>query len=100
MVAHSDGFGYKIGMDMANQSSEPSLAPEAEHPLVTYRKSRDLTQAQPADELDVARETVARWETGRRIDDKLLPRVSERTGIARGVLRPDLAVLLGTEAAR
>jgi transcriptional regulator with XRE-family HTH domain len=72
------------------------LAPDiAVHPLVAYRKRRGLTQKGLAEELRVARETVARWETGRKIDDDLLARVSERTGIARGELRPDLARLLG-----
>ena len=64
------------------------------HPLVTYRKQHALTQKGLAAYLEVARETVARWETGRRIDDELLPKVSERTGIPRGALRPDLAKLL------
>jgi transcriptional regulator with XRE-family HTH domain len=81
-------------MEMTNQSDGPPLAPDAEHPLVTYRKQHGLTQKALAGKLDVARETVARWETGRRIDDELLPKVSEYTGIPRGILRPDLAKLL------
>lgn len=83
---------------MTNQPDGLSLAPDVVHPLVAYRKQRGLTQKGLAVELDVRRETVARWETGRRIDDDLLPRVSERTGIARGVLRPDLAKLLDEPA--
>lgn len=79
---------------MSNHSDSPALAPDAVHPLVAYRKQRGLTQKALAAHLEVARETVARWETGRRIDDDLLPRVSERTGIPRGILRPDLAKLL------
>lgn len=79
---------------MTNQSAEATLAPDAVHPLVAYRKQKGLTQKGLAAELDVARETVARWERGRRIDDDLVPRVSERTGISRGSLRPDLAKLL------
>lgn len=79
---------------MPNQTDGPTLAPDAVHPLVTYRKQRGLTQKDLAGQLDVARETVARWETGRRIDDELLPKVSEHTGIPRGALRPDLAKLL------
>ena len=82
-------------MEMANQTESPSLAPDVgRHPLVDYRKQHGLTQKGLARHLDVARETVARWETGRKIDDDLLPRVSERTGIPRGTLRPDLAKLL------
>ena len=79
---------------MANQTDGPSLAPDVVHPLAAYRKRRGLTQRALAAELDVARETVARWETGRKIDDDLLPKVSDRTGIPRGMLRPDLAKLL------
>lgn len=84
---------------MPNQTDAPSLAPDAVHPLVTYRKQQRLTQKGLAALLEVARETVARWETGRRIDDDLLPRVSERTGITRSALRPDLAELLGEKPA-
>lgn len=85
---------------MTNQSDRPALAPDAVHPLVAYRKRHGLTQKGLAARLDVARETIARWETGRRIvDDELLPRVAERTGIPRGVLRPDLAKLLDEKSA-
>lgn len=84
---------------MTNHTDGPPLAPDVVHPLVTYRKRRGLTQKDLAAELDVARETVARWETGRRIDNDLLPRVSERTGISRGALRPDLAKLLDEKPA-
>jgi transcriptional regulator with XRE-family HTH domain len=80
--------------DSAKQSESPALAPDEVHPLVAYRKRHGLTQQALASQLDVARGTVARWETGRRIDDELLPRVSDRTGISRGALRPDLARLL------
>lgn len=72
------------------------------NPLKTYRKAQDprLSQQGLADKLEVARETVARWETGSKIDVELLPRVSDRTGIPRAELRPDLAALLQpTEAA-
>ncbi len=67
------------------------------HPLKTYRESQQppLTQGQLADILDVDRVTVARWETGtRKIDDELLPLVSQVTGIPKVYLRPDLARLL------
>lgn len=84
-----------LAMETTNHP-EPSLAPDLEvHPLVAYRKLNRLTQKGLAAQLEVARETVARWELGRKIDDDLLPRVAERTGIPRGVLRPDLAKLLG-----
>lgn len=94
MVANSDRIGYRLGMEMANQTDGPLLAPDAVHPLVAYRKQHGLTQKGLAAVLEVARETVARWETGRKIDDELVPMVSERTGIARLALRPDLAKLL------
>jgi transcriptional regulator with XRE-family HTH domain len=81
-------------MDVTNQPDSPSLAPAAPHPLAAYRKQRGMTQKSLALVLDVARETVARWEAGRKIDDELLPRVAERTGIARSDLRPDLVKLL------
>lgn len=79
---------------MANQIEGPGLALDEVHPLVAYRRQHGLTQKTLGSYLDVARETVARWETGRPIDDKLLPRVAERTGIPRATLRPDLAKLL------
>lgn len=84
---------------MPNQTDGPCLAPDIVHPLVTYRKQHGLTQKGLAAHLDVARETVARWETGRPIDVELLPIVSERTGIARGMLRPDLARLMDEKPA-
>jgi DNA-binding XRE family transcriptional regulator len=94
MVARSNKFGYKWGMEMTNQP-EPTLVPDAVfHPLVVYRKRYGLTQKGLAAKLDVARETVARWERGRPIDTDLLPRVSQQTGIAKNVLRPDLAKLM------
>lgn len=66
------------------------------HPLRAYRDREKLTQLELAEKLGVERETVARWETGvRKIDDDLLPAVSEKTQIPRGELRPDLARLLG-----
>jgi transcriptional regulator with XRE-family HTH domain len=82
-------------MEMTNQTDAPGLALDVVHPLVAYRKQHGLTQKGLARQLDVARETVARWEKGiRKVDDDLLPRVSERTGIPRNVLRPDLDKLL------
>lgn len=80
-------------MDSSNHPCSPSIAPDV-HPLVAHRRQHKLTQRELAERLDVARTTVARWETGRRIDSDLVPRVSERTGIAPAALRPDLARLL------
>jgi len=73
-------------------------------PLTTYRETQvpPLSQQQLADRLGVARETVARWESGtRKIDNDLLPIVAEKTGISKDLLRPDLAQLMrpATEAA-
>lgn len=86
-------------MDSTNHPATADLAQNVgPHPLVAFRKERKLTQKALAALLEVARETVARWETGRKIDDDLLPRVAERTGISRGNLRPDLAALLAPEA--
>jgi transcriptional regulator with XRE-family HTH domain len=74
---------------------------EATHPIKLYREAQRLTQNDLAERLGVARTTVARWETGERnIDDELLPKVSELTGITKAILRPDLARMLAqTEAA-
>lgn len=72
----------------------------AEHPLVTYRKVRNLTQLALARELHVSRTTVARWECGdRKVGKRKLPEVSEKTGIDRRALRPDLDELLSGAAA-
>lgn len=69
------------------------------HPLKTYRDERGLTQEALARELGVHSVTVSRWETGeRQIDAALLPQISERTGIARRDLRPDLFALIGQAA--
>lgn len=64
------------------------------HPLAVYRKAKGLTQRELADVLNVARETVARWEGGRRIDTEFLTSIAKKTGIATAELRPDLANLL------
>lgn len=72
---------------------------EATNPIRAYRQENGLTQKQFADLCDVARTTVARWETdARKIDTEKVPKVSEVTGIPRSVLRPDLAELLQPEA--
>lgn len=65
--------------------------------LKDFREAQDppLTHQGLADLLDVARETVSRWESGaRKIDEDKLPMVSEKTGISPRALRPDLAKLL------
>lgn len=70
---------------------------ETVHPLKTYRNNQDppLSQEQLADQLGVARTTVARWETGtRKVDTEKLSDIAEKTGIAPADLRPDLAELL------
>lgn len=70
---------------------------ESIHPLKIFRERQTppLTQEQLADVLGVSKAAVSRWEAGaRRIDDELLPKVSEVTGIPRTELRPDLVRLL------
>lgn len=67
------------------------------HPLRAYREQHEppLSQADLAVMLEVSRPTIWRWETGaRKVDDDLLPTVSEKTGIPKATLRPDLADLL------
>ncbi len=72
---------------------------EGIHPLKTYRKTADLTQLELADKLGVTRTTVARWEGGKRkVDRELVLTVSEKTGIPKRDLRPDLAELMGEAA--
>lgn len=70
------------------------------HPLAAYRRVHTLSRADLARMLDVSVPTVWRWETGtRKVDDELLPLVSEKTGIPKAELRPDLAELLRPEEA-
>ncbi len=65
---------------------------ERNHPLTAYRKAQGLTPAGLAKLLEVSRPTIFRWESGEReVDEDLLPRVSDRTGIPAKELRPDLA---------
>lgn len=65
---------------------------ERNHPLTAFRKARGLTPAGLANLLEVSRPTIFRWESGEReIDEALLPRVTEKTGIPAKELRPDLA---------
>lgn len=70
---------------------------ESVHPLKAFRENQDppLSQQQLAAFLEVSRVTVTRWEAGKRkIDEEQLPKVSEKTGIPKTVLRPDLADLM------
>ncbi len=68
---------------------------ETVHPLKTYRVGARLTQLKLAELLDVTRTTIARWESGtRKIDEDRLMAVSEKTGISKTDLRPDLAALM------
>ena len=70
---------------------------ESLHPLKRYRDEQvpPLTQDDLAGLLGVSKASVSRWETGaRKIDDELLPKVAEVTGISKAELRPDLAALL------
>ena len=65
------------------------------HPLRAYRDSRGLTQDVLAKELGVTSISVSRWETGaRQIDPTKLDLVSEKTGIPKRELRPDLAEVM------
>lgn len=67
------------------------------HPLKTFRERQvpPLTQDKLADQLGVSKASISRWETGaRKVDEELLPMVSEITGISIAELRPDLAALL------
>jgi transcriptional regulator with XRE-family HTH domain len=73
------------------------------NPLKVFRDSRapPLSQKDLAGLIGVSRETVARWETGaRKVDDALLHRVTELTGIPATELRPDLVKLLEPEPTR
>lgn len=60
--------------------------------LSEFRISRNLTQSELAKLLGVSRPTAHRWETGaRKIGPDSLAVVSEKTGIPKRALRPDLA---------
>lgn len=62
------------------------------HPLQSFRERQQLTKAALAKLLGVSRPTAHRWETGaRKIGVDSLSQVSERTGIPKRELRPDLA---------
>jgi transcriptional regulator with XRE-family HTH domain len=64
------------------------------HPLIDYRKRRQITLETLANELGVATVTLSRWEMGtRKIGVGSLPKVSLITGISKQILRPDLAAV-------
>jgi transcriptional regulator with XRE-family HTH domain len=63
--------------------------------LKTYRKDKKLSQKAAAESVGVFRETWARWESGaHKISAERLPVVSEKTGIPKRELRPDLAEVM------
>ena len=67
-----------------------------DHPLKAYRARARLTQLKLSELLGVSRTTVARWEARtRQVDRDLLQAVSDKTGIPKRDLRPDLAELVG-----
>jgi transcriptional regulator with XRE-family HTH domain len=69
------------------------------HPLQAYRKEHGLTRAELARKLEVTRMAIWRYETRTRlIDRELLTRFSERTGLSKSLLRPDLAELMADVA--
>ena len=63
--------------------------------LTRYRIERGWTVAELARFLGEPRATVHRWETGaRKIGPNKLDKVSEKTGIPKRELRPDLAEVM------
>ena len=63
--------------------------------LTEYREQRGWTPAELARFLGEHRTTVHRWEAGaRRIGRNKLEHVSEKTGIPKRELRPDLAEVM------
>ena len=67
----------------------------ADHALKTYRTEQGLTQDALAKQLGVHPLTVSRWEIGaRKIDTTKLDGISEKTGIPKRDLRPDLAEVM------
>lgn len=62
------------------------------NPLKAFREAQEISQAELARLLGVSRPTAHRWETGvRKIGPNSLAAVSEKTGIPKRDLRPDLA---------
>lgn len=70
---------------------------ESIHPLKAFREKQEppLSQGDLAGLLGVERETVTRWESGaRKVSEQKLSLVSEKTGIPKRELRPDLAEVM------
>jgi transcriptional regulator with XRE-family HTH domain len=70
-------------------------------PLRAYRERQQppLSQAELGSMLGFERMTIFRWETGRRkISAELLEDISQKTGIAKAELRPDLAAMFSEPA--
>ena len=70
---------------------------ESIHPLKAFREKQEppLSQGGLAVLLGVERETVTRWESGaRKVSNQKLSDISQRTGIPKRVLRPDLAEIM------
>lgn len=66
------------------------------NPLKAYREDHQLSKAELARLLGVSRSIAHRWESGeRKIGPDSLATVSEKTGIPKRELRPDLAEKLG-----
>jgi transcriptional regulator with XRE-family HTH domain len=62
------------------------------NPLTAFRQAQKLSKAELARLLGVSRSIAHRWETGeRKIGPDSLAVVSEKTGIPKRALRPDLA---------
>jgi transcriptional regulator with XRE-family HTH domain len=62
------------------------------NPLKAFREAHEISQAELARLLGVSRSIAHRWETGdRKIGPNSLAAVSEKTGIPKKELRPDLA---------
>jgi transcriptional regulator with XRE-family HTH domain len=72
---------------------------ESIHPLKAFRELRQLSPADLARLLEVSPAAVSRWESGERnVDRRLLPKITEKTGISAKELRPDLAELMSEAA--
>jgi len=62
------------------------------NPLKAFREAQKISKADLARLLGVSRSIAHRWETGeRKIGPDSLATVSEKTGISKKILRPDLA---------
>lgn len=70
---------------------------EAIHPLRAFRErhSPPLNKAALARLLGCSCSAITRWEAGKRQpDERMIPLIAEKTGIAPQELRPDLAALM------